>query len=192
VSAAFRPTFGSIIIKCAVVVVEGATVRPLSRRSTMAVIGVIFCVFGLGFLCWLLFTLAVYALPFLAGLTVGLAAFHGGAGVIGAFIVGVLAGVAILAIGQVAVAGARTPLTRISIALVYAIPATIAGYQLSFGFAGIGMPAGTWQQVFAAGGAVLVGLTAFTRMAIVPLPAGRRAPGDDADQSAVALRSHDF
>jgi hypothetical protein len=72
----------------------------------MAIIGIVFSVFGLGIFCWLLFTLAVYALPFFAGLTVALAAFHAGSGVIGAFIVGVLAGVAILAIGQVAVAGA--------------------------------------------------------------------------------------
>ena len=32
-------------------------------------IGIVLSVFGLGFFCWLLFTLAVYALPFLAGLT---------------------------------------------------------------------------------------------------------------------------
>ena len=31
-------------------------------------------------LCWLLFTLAVYALPFFAGLTAGFAAFHSGSG----------------------------------------------------------------------------------------------------------------
>ena len=54
-------------LACAVVVVEGATVRPLSREcTTMIVIGIILSVFGIGFLCWLLFTLAVYALPFFA------------------------------------------------------------------------------------------------------------------------------
>ena len=50
----------------------------------MIIIGIVLSVFGLGFFCWLLFTLAVYALPFLAGLTAGHAAFHSGAGVIGA------------------------------------------------------------------------------------------------------------
>jgi hypothetical protein len=106
----------------------------------MAIIGIVLGVFGIGIFFWLLFTLAVYALPVFAGLTAALAAFHAGSGVIGAFIVGVLAGVATLAIGRVAVAGARTPLPRILIALVYAIPATVAGYQLSFGLSGIGMP----------------------------------------------------
>ncbi len=56
----------------------------------MLVIGIVLSVFGLGFFCWLLFALAIYALPFLAGLTAGLAAFHSGAGVIGALIVGFL------------------------------------------------------------------------------------------------------
>ena len=78
----------------------------------MVVIGLVLSVVGLGFFCWLLFTLAVYALPFFAGLTAGLAAFHSGAGVIGALIVGVLAGGATLAIGQIAFATVRTRTTR--------------------------------------------------------------------------------
>ena len=36
------------------VVVEGAAVRLLSRRSTM--LAIVLGVFGLGFCCWLLFT----------------------------------------------------------------------------------------------------------------------------------------
>ena len=42
----------------------------------MLAIGIVVSVFGLGVFCWLLFTLAIYALPFLAGLTAGLAAFR--------------------------------------------------------------------------------------------------------------------
>jgi len=39
------------------VVVEGATVRPfVAENTTMIVIGLILCVFGVGFVCWLLFT----------------------------------------------------------------------------------------------------------------------------------------
>jgi len=41
----------------------------------MIIIGLVLSVFGIGFFCWLLFTLAVYALPFAAGLTAGLAAY---------------------------------------------------------------------------------------------------------------------
>ena len=121
-------------------VVEGATVRPLSRRYPPCVIGLVLSVVGLGFFCWLLFTLAVYALPFFAGLSAGLAAFHSGAGVIGALIVGVLAGGATLVIGQIAFATVRTPLIRALIGLLYAVPAGIAGYQASLGLAKIGVP----------------------------------------------------
>lgn len=144
----------------------------------MLVIGIVLSVFGLGFFCWLLFTLAIYALPFLAGLTVGLAAFHSGAGVIGAIIVGLVMGGATLALGQLAFATTRTPRIRAIIGLLYAVPATVAGYQLSFALAGIGMSAGGWQVAFAVAGAVLAGVTAFSRMTLfVPASDGQGTGG---------------
>ena len=121
------------------------------------------------------FTLAVHALPFAVGLTLGLAAFHNGAGVIGAFIIGVLAGGATLAIGQIAFATVRTPFLRVLISLIYAVPAAIAGYQASLGLAEIGVPSEGWREAFAIAGAVLVSATAFTRMTLfVPPPNGPR------------------
>ena len=118
----------------AVVVVEGATVRPfVTEVSTMLILGIVLSVVGVGFFCWLLFTLAVYALPFFAGLTAALAAFHSGSGVIGALVIGVLAGGATLAIGQIAFATVRTPLIRAAIALLFAVPAAIAGYHATSG-----------------------------------------------------------
>ncbi len=94
-------------------------------------IGIVLSIFGLGFFCWLLFTLAVYALPFL-GLSAGLAVFHSGAGVVGGLVVGFLVGGAILALGQIAFATTRTPLIRVIIGLLYAVPAAVAGYQVLF------------------------------------------------------------
>jgi hypothetical protein len=147
----------------------------------MVVIGLVLSVVCVGFFCWLLFTLAVYALPFFAGLTAGLAAFHSGAGVIGALIVGVLAGGATLAIGQIAFATVRTPLVRILIGLLYAVPAGIAGYHASLGLAEIGMPSEGWRETFAIVGAVLVGSTAFARMTLfVPPPTRQRIVEDPA------------
>src|SRR5262245_34343259 len=113
----------------------------------MLVAGLVLSVFGLGFFCWLLFTLAVYALPFLAGLTAGLAAFHSGAGFIGALVVGLLAGSAVLVLGQMIFATVRAPLIRLLIGLVYAAPAAVAGYQLCFALSGISGPVGDWQPV---------------------------------------------
>ena len=46
-------------------VVEGATVTSfVTEVTTMLVIGLILSMFGIGLFCWLIFTLAVYALPF--------------------------------------------------------------------------------------------------------------------------------
>jgi hypothetical protein len=145
------------------------------------VIGIVLSAFGIGFFCWLLFTLAVYALPFFAGMTAGLAAFHSGSGVLGALIVGVLAGGATLAIGQIVFAAVRTPLIRAVIGLLYAVPASIAGYHATLGLAHIGVPAGGWRGVFEVVGAVLIGGTAWARMSLfVPPHVERRVAGNPA------------
>ena len=138
----------------------------------MIIFGIILSVCGIGFFCWLLFTLAVYALPFFAGLSAGLAAFHSGSGVIGALIVGGLAGGATLAIGQIVFATVRTPLIRAAIGLLYAVPAAIAGYHATLGLAHIGMPSEVWRETFAVVGAGLVGGTAWGRMFLFLPPNG--------------------
>jgi hypothetical protein len=103
---------------------------------------------------------------------VGLAAFHGGAGMIGALIVGVFAGGATLAIGQIVFAMVRTPFIRAAIGLLYAVPAAIAGYHATLGLAQIGMPSEAWRETFAVVGAVLVGGTAWGRMFLFLPPDG--------------------
>jgi len=134
----------------AVVVVGGATVRPfVTEPSTMLVIRLVLSIACIGFFCWLLFTFAVYALPFFGGLTAGLAAFHSGLGIIGALVVGVLAARATLAIGQIAFATVRTPLIRAAIVLLFAVPAAVAGCHATFGLAQIGVPSEGWPEAFA-------------------------------------------
>ena len=152
-------------------------------------LAIVLGVFGLGFLCWLLFTLAIYALPFLAGLTAGLAAFDSGGGVVGALIVGFLAGGATLALGQIGFVTTRTPQIRAIIGLLYAVPATVAGYQVSFALAGIGISTGGWQTAFAVVGAILSGVTAFSRMTLfVPASDGQ---GIGRVHSPIGWRPHD-
>jgi hypothetical protein len=147
----------------------------------MLVIGPVLSAAGVGFFCWLLFTLVVYALPFFAGLTAGLAAFHSGSGVMGALVVGALAGGATLAIGQIAFATVRTPLIRATIALLFAVPAAIAAYHATLGLAHIGIPTAAWREVFAIVGAVLVGGKAWARMSLlVPPHVDRRVAEDPA------------
>src|SRR6266849_4249372 len=152
----------------AVEVVEGAAVRPLSREPTtmIIVIGIVLSFVGLGFPCWLLFTLAVQALPFFAAVTAGFAAHRSGAGEIGAILVGLTAGAATLAVGQIAIATLRSPFLRAAVALISTAPAAVAGYHASLGLAQIGVPAEGWRQVFALLGAIAVGGTAWVRMAL--------------------------
>ena len=135
----------------------------------------------------MLFNLAVYALPFFAGLTVALAAYHSGAGVVGGILVGFFAGADLLALGQVAFAAVRSPLIRAAIALLFGAPATVAGYHATLGVAHIGVPSEAWREVFAVIGPVVAGVTAWVRMTIfaepllgqgetalpAPIPAGR-------------------
>ena len=130
----------------------------------MIVIGLILSMFGVGFLCWLLFTLAVYALPTFAGMTAGLAAYHSGTGVPGALVVGFAAGAVTLVAGQAAFAAVKSPVLRVVIAILFAAPAAIAGYHATLTLAQIGVPSTAWREAFAIFGATFVGGTAFFRM----------------------------
>lgn len=138
------------------------------------IIGIIFSVLGIGFFCWLLFMLAVYALPFFASVTVGLAAFHSGAGVIG----GIIVGIAALGAGQFAFAVARSPFIPAAIALLFAVPAAITGYHATLALAHIGVPSQGWRAAIAVIGGILVGGTAWGRMTLLahPLGTGRPSP----------------
>jgi hypothetical protein len=175
-----RPAFGYTSDRAAVVV-EGATVTIIvTEATTMLVIGLILSVFGIGLFCWLIFTLAVYALPFFVGLTAGMAAFHG-AGVIGALLVGIVAGALTLGVGQIAFAVVRSLPLRAAIAAAFAIPAAIAGYHAVLGLSQIGVPSLIWREVFAWIGAIFISGTAWARMTSLPSPcrcgqAERRRP----------------
>jgi hypothetical protein len=142
----------------------------------MSILGILLTLGGLGFLCWLLFTLAIYALPFFCSLWVGLAAYHSGAGFVGGFVLALIAGVVVFALGQFAFARARSSLLRVAIALLYAVPALVAGYQATLGLARIGTPSETWCQVFAVAGALVVGATAWARLTCLEVsPSDRSA-----------------
>ena len=145
----------------------------------MSFIGILLTLGGLGFLCWLLFTLAIYALPFFCSLWVGLAAYHSGAGIVGGIVLALIAGVVVFALGQFALTTIRSPLLRFAVVSAYVGPACIAGYQATLGLARIGTPSETWCQVFAMVGALAVGATAWVRLTRIGFaPPGRIATQD--------------
>ncbi|TRL37174.1 hypothetical protein FM996_03065 [Methylosinus sporium] len=130
----------------------------------MIIFGPLLVIASIGFFCWLLFTLAVFALPFYAGLTVGAWAFHTGAGWLGGAIFGVIAAGVTFGVGQLTLAFAPWTWLRLAIVLIYAAPATVAGYYATHGIAQMAMPSTTWQMIFSLVGAVAVGITAFIRI----------------------------
>lgn len=128
------------------------------------------------YLCWLLFALAVYALPFFVGVAVGLVAYHSGSGPMGAIILGAIASSIALVSGQIAFTAFRSPLIRAAIALLFATPAAVAGYHAVLGLAHIGIPAEGWRQAVAVVGAIVVAAAAWARMALsAPRPMPDRA-----------------
>jgi hypothetical protein len=140
----------------------------------MLVIGIILSIFGIGFLCWLMFNLAVYALPVFAGMTAGPAAYHSGAGVAGGLLVGFGVGAITFGVGQAIFATFASPLARGLIALVFAAPASVAGYHAALALVRTGVPAEGWREAFAIVAAIAVGATAVVRIAAIAHPPGAR------------------
>ena len=123
----------------------------------MIIFGIIASFAALGALCLVLFNLAVFALPFFAGVSAGMAAFHSGTGPVGAFAIGILTGAATLVAGQFAITLLPSPLLRSGIALLFAAPAAFAGYHASHGIAAMTMPSEALRQAFAILGSLVVG-----------------------------------
>lgn len=132
----------------------------------MLALGLVLNTAGLGLLCWLIFALAVYAVPFFAAVSVGMLAFNSGAGVIGGLLVGVLAGASTLVMGQIAFAMTRSAILRATIGVVFAVPAALAGYHVVLAISQIGVPSLAWREIFPCFGAASVGATAWMRLAL--------------------------
>ena len=129
----------------------------------MIVFGLLASFAVLGAICWVLFNLAVFALPFFAGVTAGMAAFHSGAGPLGAVAVGMVVGLAMLLVGQLALTLAPSTFVRVAVALLFAAPAAVAGYNATHGMIALTTSSEGWQQTFAILGAIVVGVTALAR-----------------------------
>jgi len=125
---------------------------------------------GLGFMVYVLFALAVYALPFFVAVTVGMYVYDSEAGIVAAFVSAFLAGGATLVAGQIAFATIKSVPVRLAIGALYAAPAGIAGYHAIKGLSEIGGAGETWTLIFAWIGAVVVGATAWVRIASLAEP----------------------
>ncbi|MCP3476438.1 hypothetical protein NLM33_40175 [Bradyrhizobium sp. CCGUVB1N3] len=136
----------------------------------MIIFGPLLVTVGIGFFCWLLFMLAVFALPLFVGLTIGAWAFHTGAGVLGGIAMGLVAGGATFGVGQLALALVPWVWLRLLIILIYVAPATVAGYSATHGIAQMAMSSPIWQTILAVFGAIAVSITAFVRFIGMAMP----------------------
>lgn len=115
-------------------------------------------------LCVLAYTLAVYALPFMLGVTAAQFAYQTGSGFIGAGLVGIVAAVAAFGILAFLFDTLRLPILRLLVALVFAAPAAVAGYALIHGVTKESVPSEIWRQIFCIIGGAFVGTSALLRL----------------------------
>jgi hypothetical protein len=142
----------------------------------MIILAMLASLAAIGLLCWLLFTLAVFALPAFVGLFSGVWAHGTGAGISGAILVGLIATALTFAVGQLLITFARPIWLKLAVAVVFVAPAAVAGFHATHGIVKHLMPSDAWQITFSVIGAIAVGITAFVRvagMATASGPTGR-------------------
>jgi hypothetical protein len=131
----------------------------------MIILAIVASLAAIGALCWLLFTLAVFALPAFVGATVGAWAHEAGAGIPGAILIGLFAAAATLAVGQLVIMFVRPVWLKLIVAIVFVAPAAIAGFHATHGIVKHLMPSEAWQITFSVIGAIAVGITALVWVA---------------------------
>ena len=142
----------------------------------MIILAILASLAAIGALCWLLFTLAVFALPAFVGVTVGAWAHGTGAGVPGAILIGLVPAAVTLAVGQLVMMFGRPVWLKLIVAIAFVAPAALAGFHATHGIVKHLMPSEAWQISFSVLGAIAVGITALMRvagMATAPASSGQ-------------------
>ena len=122
---------------------------------------------GVGLFIYLLFAAASYALPLLAGLSAGFAADHAGVSGIGALLLGTAAFMLVIAGGRMATLLLPSRYARMTVALLFGIPAAIAGFQVASALLHLS-GVETWGVIAALATALVTGSTAAKRHGMPP------------------------
>jgi len=123
------------------------------------------CVALIAGLCVLAYALAVYAFPFMLAVEAARFAYATGSGLIGAGLVGLAAGAAAYGLLVFLFASPRSPIPRLIVALIFALPAVVAGYALVHGVTREAAPPEIWRQIFCIIGGGFAGVSALLRLA---------------------------
>ena len=86
---------------------------------------------GVGYLVYLLFGAATYALPLLAALGTGFAAAHAGASGTAALLLAAAVFMAVIAAGRMATALLPSRHARAAVMFAFAVPAAIIGFEIA-------------------------------------------------------------
>lgn len=116
-------------------------------------------------LCVVAYTLAIYALPFMLGLTAVQFAYQTGCGLVGAGLVGLVAAGVAFGLLALMFETLRQPVLRLIVALIFAAPAAVAGYALVHGVTREAVPSEIWRQIFCIIGGGFLGVSALIRLA---------------------------
>lgn len=113
--------------------------------------------------CALLFRLSIYALPLFVAFLAGSATYRSDGGIIAALAAAAIAAIILLAVAQLALAYAKSDLTRGAIGVAFAAPAAVAGYHAVHGIAAATMPPSAWQLVLSLLGAAIIAAASWTQ-----------------------------
>ncbi len=128
------------------------------------IIGLIACAAGLAAMLALIVRMAIFALPAFVAMTAGRLAYETGAGLPGAIFVGAIAGIALFLGARGLLGAVRSPMARIALAAAFAVPSAYAGYFAALGLSSLGGAEGLWRPIFAAAGALMIGVTAVVKL----------------------------
>ena len=121
---------------------------------------------GVGFMIYLLFAAASYVLPLYAALSAGFAALHAGASVTSAMLLGILTFLIVVMLGHMA-AQLPSRYGRIAIALLFAVPTAVAGFQVASALLHLG-GVGNWGVALSLAAALATGTVAAKRYQAEP------------------------
>lgn len=130
----------------------------------MIITGLILSVLSVALVCWLMFALAVQALPLFVGAIAGILVSQHGAGAVLAIVVALVSAALAMGVSQLVFARAKSPYARAATALLVTAPAVFAGYHAIVGIARIAVSSELGRQVLALLGSIVIGCAAFIRL----------------------------
>lgn len=153
---------------CAAVEEESASLA-LGFKEDAMLIGFALIIVAVFMCCALLFRLSIYALPLFVAFLVGSTTYRGGSGIVAALAAAAIAAIILLAVAQLAVAFAKSDMTRAVIGIAFAAPAAVAGYHAVHGITAATMPTSGWQFAVSLLGAAIVAAASWAQWSRVRL-----------------------